>query len=827
MKIIPRATYRIQFHAGFTLDDAAGLADYLKALGVSHLYASPYLQAAPGSTHGYDVVDPGRINAELGGREAHNRLCRELERYGLGQILDVVPNHMAVTGPENRWWWDVLENGPSSRYAEYFDIDWDSPEARIGKKVLLPVLGDHYGRVLEAGELRLANRQGHFSIRYHDHRFPVSPQTGASLTARGDADAAVDKINTDVDALDRLLGAQHYRLAYWRTASEDLNYRRFFAINELAALRIENEAVFAETHRLILEWLRNGLLDGIRIDHPDGLRDPEQYFQRLRDMVPDAWIVVEKILHPGEALPETWPVDGTTGYDFLNLAGGLFIDPAGETHLTDFYGVFTGESVDYPALAGENKRQVLKDLLGSDVNRLTEGIMRICERHRRFRDYTRREVREALREVAACFPVYRTYVRPEVGGVREQDRAIIAKTVSEAGSNRPDIDADLFGFIKDLLLLEEIGGLETDFAMRFQQLTGPVAAKGIEDTAFYCFNRFAALNEVGGDPSRFGISVSAFHEAMLEAYSRHPSAMLATSTHDTKRSEDVRARLALVSEIPESWAASVRKWSTINAQYRTGDLPDRNAEYLLYQILVGAWPIDAARAAAFMEKAAREAKMHTFWERPVAAYEDALRGFVEGILSDPGFVSDLEDFVTPLIGPGRINALSQTLVKLTAPGVPDLYQGTELWDLSLVDPDNRRPVDFTLRRALLDEVPHLSPEDILARINEGLPKLWLIQQALQLRRRRPELFGSEGSYRPLVIEGRKAEHVVAFVRGDNAVSVLPRLIIGLDGDWADTVMELPAGQWHNILTGDESGGGPVPLSKILTRFPVGLLEREE
>ncbi|MCF8109029.1 MAG: malto-oligosyltrehalose synthase, partial [Desulfohalobiaceae bacterium] len=488
MKTIPRATYRFQFQAGFPLDAAAGLADYLEALGVSHLYASPYLQAAPGSTHGYDVVDPGRINAELGGTESHNRFCRALDRCGLGQILDVVPNHMAVTGPENRWWWDVLENGPSSRYAAYFDIDWNPPEARIGKKVLLPVLGDHYGRVLEAGELRLAHRQGRFTVQYHDHRFPLNPESCSFLLDRSAVDTAVAEINADVDALDRLLGAQHYRLAYWRAASEDLNYRRFFAINELAALRIENEAVFAETHRLILQWLRNGLLDGIRIDHPDGLRDPEQYFQRLRNTAPDAWIVVEKILHPGEALPETWPVDGTTGYDFLNLAGGLFIDPAGEKPLTEFYAAFTLESADYPVLARGKKLQVLKELLGSDVNRLTEKMMRICERQRRFRDYTRSEVREALLEVAACFPVYRTYVREESDGAREKDRHIINLTVSEAESNRPDIDVDLLGFIRNLLLLEKSGDLETDFAMRFQQLTGPVAAKGIEDTMFYCFN---------------------------------------------------------------------------------------------------------------------------------------------------------------------------------------------------------------------------------------------------------------------------------------------------------------------------------------------------
>jgi (1->4)-alpha-D-glucan 1-alpha-D-glucosylmutase len=888
------ATYRLQLRPGFGFDAAADVADYLAELGISHVYCSAYLQAAPGSTHGYDVVDPTRVNEELGGSEAHARFCTTLGRLGVGQVLDVVPNHMAVGGRENAWWWDVLENGPSSRYATYFDVDWDPPEARLRNMVLLPILGDQYGRVLEASEIRLDHSAGRFTVHYHEHVFPVAPRSLAEilrpaaqrcgsdllgfladaygrlprptttdllrvqqrhrdkavLTAQltglcqqepavGAAiDAVVTEFNADPDRLHEFLERQNHRLAFWRTVEQDLGYRRFFDINSLVGLRAEDERVFADTHGLILKWLADGVLDGLRIDHPDGLRDPEGYLRRIQHAAPRAWIVVEKILQPGEELSRSWPVAGTTGYDFLNRVGGLFIDPAGEQPLTDFYVEFTGQSADYAALVREKKRRILSDVLGGDLNRLTALFLRICERHRRYRDYTRHQLHEVLSEVCVCLPVYRTYVRATTGTVGEADLRYITESINEAKQLRPDIDGELFDFFRDLLLLRVGDELERELVMRFQQFTGPVMAKGAEDTAFYGFNRLISLNEVGGHPGRFGVTVDEFHAACRAAQTGWPLGMLATSTHDTKRSEDVRARISLLSEIPLRWAEAVRQWAALNARHRTNDLPDRNAEYLLYQTLVGAWPLEVGRATAFMEKAAREAKVHTSWSSPEPVYEDALRSFTEAVMDEPEFTGALGAFVDPLATPGRISSLSQTLLKLTAPGVPDLYQGSELWDLSLVDPDNRRPVDFALRRRLLRGLETATPEDVWQRIDEGLPKLWVIRRTLALRRRRPDLFGPSGSYRPLSAEGPKARHVVAFMRGGAAVTIVPRLLMGLGDDWpltggtsvkgwVDTVLEVPAGKWRNEMTEDAVRGGRQRLADVLRRFPVALLSRQE
>jgi (1->4)-alpha-D-glucan 1-alpha-D-glucosylmutase len=871
----PRATYRVQLHGGFGFDQAAELAGYLSALGISHLYSSPYLQAARGSTHGYDVVDHTRVNVELGGQEAHERFCAALGRAGLGQLLDIVPNHMAIT-PENQWWWDVLENGPSSHYAPYFDVEWDPPESRVPNVVLVPVLGDHYGRVLEARELALERHGGTFVVRYHDHVWPAAPRSVDGLLARAAAAAAsdelawlaeafealplpadrrsahrrhrhkevlkrllarlvkenaavaaaidveVDRVNHDPDLLDALMQRQNFRPAFWRTASQELGYRRFFDINSLVGLRTEDEKVFADTHALVLRWLRDGVLDGVRIDHPDGLRDPESYFVRLRDHAPAAWVVAEKILEPGERLPETWPIAGTTGYDFMNRVGGLFVDPRGEEPLTRFYAEFTGERSGYAALVHEKKLQVLRDVLGSDVNRLTSVLQAVCERHRRHRDYTRNELHHALRELVACFPVYRTYARAPDGPLTAQDEHYIAEAVAAAKAARKDIDAELFDFLGRLLRLEVSGDVEAELVMRFQQLTGPAMAKGVEDTTYYNFNRLVALNEVGGDPGRFGVSLEAFHEACAEAWARWPRALLATSTHDSKRSEDVRARLGLLSEIPDRWAEAVRGWATMNED-RRGSV-DRNTEYLFYQTLVGAWPLSADRAAVYMEKAAREAKARTSWTRPDPAYEEALGGFVRDCLEDVEFRRDVAAFVGPLIEPGRITSLAQTLVKITAPGVPDFYQGTELWDLSLVDPDNRRPVDYELRRRLLSESEGLSAEDALARMDEGLPKLWLIRRALCARRSHARAFG-EGEparYRALSATGSRANHVVAFQRGTEVVSVAPRLVLTLAGEWEDTTLSLPPGRWRNDLSGEQVEGA-VRVSELLARFPVALL----
>ncbi len=875
------ATYRLQLHAGFTFDDAARLADYLAALGISHVYCSPYLQAARGSTHGYDVIDHARVNAELGGEAGFARFVGALRAHHLGQVLDIVPNHMAISTAENRWWADVLENGPSSAFTSYFDVDWDPPEARLRNTVLVPILGDQYGRVLEAGELKLEREGATFRICYAEHAYPVGPRSLGLLLGRaarlassdvlaflGDAfaelphatatdrasvrrrnrdkevlrgqlqrlldedagaAAAVDTVvadtNADPESMHALLEMQNYRLAWWRSAGRDLGYRRFFDINTLIGLRVEDEQVFHDTHRRVLDWVREGVLDGLRVDHPDGLRDPQEYLERLRTAAPGAWIVVEKILESGERLPETWPAAGTTGYDFLNRVAGLFVDPAGESPLTDLYAEFTAERTNYHAVVHDRKLFVLREVLGSDVNRLTDLLLEICERHRRHRDYSRHQLTDALRELIACFPVYRTYVRPATGQVTDVDRGYVTQAVTAATSNRPDLDAPLFEFLRDLLLLDIAGNREGEFAARFQQLTGPAMAKGVEDTAFYTYNRFIALNEVGGDPSRFGTRVEQFHEANATTHARWPMSMLATATHDTKRGEDVRARLALLSECPATWATAVRRWSAMTERHRTHDWPDRNTEYLFYQTLVGAWPLTAERLTAYMEKATREAKVHTSWTSPGQEYDQALRRFVEASFTDTAFMADVGAFVAPLVEPGRVNALAQTVLKLSAPGVPDMYQGTELWSLPLVDPDNRRPVDYEERRRALAQLDALAPADIWRRADEGLPKLWVVRQILAARRRRPEAFGPLGQYVPLLADGARAAHVVAFRRGAAIAALVPRLVLGAAGDWAHTLVTLPRGRWQNVLTNDVVDGGAIDLGALWRVFPVALLER--
>jgi (1->4)-alpha-D-glucan 1-alpha-D-glucosylmutase len=868
----PRATYRVQLTPDFGFDHAAAIAGYLARLGISHFYSSPVLQAAPGSTHGYDVVDHSRVNAELGGEQGHARLCRELGANHLGQVLDIVPNHMAIAGRHNRWWWDVLENGRSSRYATFFDVAWDPPERKLRDTILMPILGDHYGRVLEAGQLRLDREGVRLVVRYFEHEVPIDPRSyelvlgdgfdglgmlfaevpvvrpedrpGAlrrhlakeallarleRLDAGAELDARVAMINTDVDRLDVLLDQQNYRLARWQTAGFELDYRRFFDVASLAALRMEDPEVFADTHVLILEWLRLGVLDGVRVDHPDGLRDPLGYLDHLRRTAPAAWIAVEKILAVGEELPEAWPVAGTTGYDFLNRALGLFVDPTGERPMTVAYSRFTNEPAPFADVVYESKQQVMRELLASDVSRLTELFARVCEGNRRYRDYTRPELAECLREVLACLAVYRTYVRPGEPPT-PADRASLAAALAGARRRRPQLDADLVELLGRIVLLEydERSDHAAELAARFQQTSGPVAAKGVEDTAMYRYHRLVALNEVGGDPDRFGVSQEAFHLACARAAARWPAGMLALSTHDTKRSEDVRARLAVLSEIPEVWADAVDRWSALNERHRTGGEPDRNAEYLLYQTLVGAWPIGRERLLPYLEKAVREAKAYTSWLAPSAGYERALRDFAAGVLASPEFVADLEAFLATVVPAGRTNSLAMKLLCLTAPGVGDVYQGTELWDLSLVDPDNRRPVDFALRARLLAELDAVGDGAgavARERCDEGLPKLLVVSRALRLRAARPEAF--EGAYDELPVVGAQAPHAVAFCRGEAVCVVVPRLALSLEraGGWGDTAVELPAGSWVDCLTGRPSAGGEVPVAGLLAGFPVALLER--
>ena len=880
----PLSTYRVQLQPAFGFDDVSAIAPYLRRLGVSHLYASPYLQASAGSTHGYDVIDHSRVNAELGGEAGHERMCAALGANALGQVLDIVPNHMAIVGG-NRWWWDVLENGPSSQYASYFDVDWDPPEAKLRNTVLMPILGDHYGRVLEAGELKLQREEGGFTVHYYDHVLPVAPRslddvlTGAArrcrsmeleslatffgrlppsdLTDRASVrerhrdkevlraslarllreeptvaaavDAEVAAINADHDRLDSLLERQNYRLAFWRTAGRELDYRRFFDIHTLAALRMEDETVFLDTHELLIRWLDRGVVDGLRIDHPDGLRDPEGYLRRLeQEAGPQTWVVVEKILEPGERLPQSWPVAGTTGYDFANRAGGLFVDPAGEEPLGEAYTAFTGETVDYDEVVYEKKHLVMAEVLSSEINRLTNLAIEICERHRRYRDYTRHELHETLRELIAAFPVYRTYVVPGGTPPAPDDVAHVEEAAKLARARRPDLDGELFDFFVDLLLCRHPGRAEGELVARFQQVTGPVMAKGVEDTTFYTYNRLVALNEVGGNPGRFGVGPEEFHAENDYIAHHWPGTLLGTSTHDTKRSEDTRARIALLSEIPTRFAAAVAEWASMNERHRPDpSLPDRNAEWLLYQTLVGAWPLSAERAVAYMEKASKEAKEHTSWVDPDPNYDDALRRFVEGILGDDEFTAAVEAFVGPLVEPGRVNSLTQALLKLTSPGVPDIYQGCELWDHSLVDPDNRRQIDFAVRESLLIEAEEASPADVWPdRGGFGLPKLLLTRRALHLRRRRQECFGAGATYEPLAAGGPKAAHAVAYVRGGDIVAVVPRLVIGLGDDWAGTTLTLPDGRFDDVLDGGKrTFTGEVPLADLLGPFPVALLER--
>ncbi|MFO7728394.1 MAG: malto-oligosyltrehalose synthase [Desulfonatronovibrio sp.] len=887
----PLATYRLQLHPGFGFNAASELVSYLAELGISHVYTSPYLQAAAGSTHGYDVVDPTRINTELGGSKGHENFCRALKKTGLAHMLDLVPNHMAILANQNPWWWDVLENGPSSFYAAFFDVDWESSEDRWPNKVLLPVLGDHYGRILEAGELKLIREDNVFKVHYYEHVFPVDLSslgtllTSAARSQHSDmlhfiADccnrlprptvtsrreillrqrdkaiinellnsycteeklqeaitAEIERINQDPEAMDQLLDQQNYRLAFWRIAGRDLGYRRFFDINELAGLRVENEEVFMTTHALPLKWFQEGKIQGLRVDHPDGLRDPAGYFRRLRKNCPKAWIVAEKILEHGEELPEDWPVQGTTGYDFLNMAGGLFIDPQGEKPLTDFYAGFINENPDYQEVVKNCKHQIISESLGSELNRLTALFVEICEKHRRHRDYTRDDLHEVLLQTAALFPVYRTYVRAvrdrqddekNVPIVSETDKLYMRQAIAAVKSQHPELDNELLNFLENILLLNIPGQLEGELAMRFQQFTSPAMAKGVEDTAFYRYHRLICLNEVGGAPDIFGISSDEFHQHGVRIQEKYPQTLLAGTTHDTKRSEDVRARLALLSEIPRQWTGKIKNWFKRNENLRVKGLPEANTEYLIYQTLAGAWPIDAERLENYLEKAMREAKLYTSWTRQDQAYEEAVLGFSRALLEDREFCQDLERFLAPLIPAGRINSLAQTLLRLTFPGVPDIYQGSELWEMSLVDPDNRRPVDFARRQKLLTELTSLNVREIMDRMEEGLPKLWLIRQTMHFRRARPGLFGRQSTYEPLYAQGKKAGHVVSFCRGGSVITVVPRLVLKLNNNWEDTSLELPPGAWSNILTGERFPGGAKELARLLDKFPAALLIKDE
>jgi (1->4)-alpha-D-glucan 1-alpha-D-glucosylmutase len=954
---IPRATYRLQLNRDFTFAQATAIVPYLSALGISHCYISPCLKARPGSMHGYDIVDHNSLNPEIGSDEDFDVFVAALHAHEMGLILDIVPNHMGVMGSDNVWWMDVLENGEASAYACFFDIDWHPLKDELQSKVLVPVLHDHYGAVLESGELRLVFRaeRGEFDISYRNHRFPVNPRAyprilqrasgmlagklseqnldllefQSLITAFGHLPArqevssdrvvernrdkeinkrrlaevcarapeigtaineAADSMNGNpanprsFDELHELIKAQAFRLANWRVASDDINYRRFFDINDLAALCMENETVFEATHRLILKFVADGKVDGLRIDHPDGLYDPAQYFERLRDGIAavlnnsedkSRYTVIEKILTGSERLPSQWPVGGTTGYDFSNLVNGLFVDRAGVTRFERIYRNFIGEETDLDDLSYRCRRLVMRVALASELNVLAVQLSRIALSKRHTCDFTLNSLREALAKVVASFPVYRTYISSSIssGGVSENDEYYIRTAIGAAKWRSPAADPSVFDFIREVLLTRIADRNDAiyrstvaAFAMKFQQFTGPVMAKGMEDTAFYRYQRLISLNDVGGDLHRFGISTAEFHAANQERLRDWPHTMLATSTHDSKRSEDVRARINVLSEIPGLWRLRARDWQRFNRSHRSvidgKPAPSSNDEYALYQTLVGAWPSApmndpndrkafGERIRSYMLKAIRESKQNTSWINPNTAYENAVSSFVNALLTADvknRFLNDFVPFQRQVARAGLWNGLSQILLKLTTPGVPDIYQGNDVWDFSLVDPDNRRPVDYNHRQQLFESLRRwggtpdaAAVRSLLENPEDGRLKLYLIWKTLCLRKEWPDVF-ERGEYLPLNVQGARADHVVAFLRKNEQASVLvavPRLVAGLLGDsggpptgsniWEDTHVLLPAGSpetYRNAFTGAvkmlASGDAKIAVAELLADFPVAL-----
>lgn len=788
---IPIATYRLQLHAGFTLDDAAAITPYLRELGVSHVYLSPILQSTKASTHGYDTTDPARIDTERGGPEALDRLlvaCREDE---LRIVLDIVPNHLDVSSIANPYWADVLRNGRHSPHAPMFDIDWDDNDARV----VIPVLGAPLHDEIAAGNIRLADNTGEPTLAYYDHRFPLKPGTDT----RADVESIAD--------------VQHYELAFWREASARVNYRRFFDINTLAGVRVEDPEVFNKTHAIIAELAARDEIDGLRVDHPDGLRDPKGYFGRLVELAPDAWITVEKILEPAESLRSDWPVAGTTGYDFCNDALALLIDPAAEHQFTSLYEGFTGKPRDFSATSYKAKLRAADELLSADNARLVRVLR--AEASADLAPATDSELGEAIAVLAASWPVYRTYLVPALPP-SEEDQHTIKAAVSAACARRPELRTRIGQVAAHL-------ASPAEFAARFQQYTAPTTAKGVEDTAFYRDNHFIALNEVGGDPSRFALSVTEFHRRCRE---RPPAGMLTTSTHDTKRAEDVRARLAVLSEVPESWAGRAQAWHARHAEAPIS--PD--ALYRFYQTVVGAWPIEADRAVAFMLKAEREAKRETSWLDQNEGYERGLEAFIRHVYADAEWTAEVDRFVGTIRTQGRIKSIAQTLLRLACPGVPDTYQGCELWDFSLVDPDNRRPVDYAQRRQLLTVLANTSPAAIWRTIGDpadrGLTKLFTTHRALRARKAVPSAFAPGAAYTPIDVRGRDAARFVSFVRSDTAGPRACVVATRLTSGGLDATIELPrtasGHAWRDVLSDRLAGAGSRTAGEILTVAPAAL-----
>ena len=947
---IPRATYRIQLHAGFNLKQATAIVPYLAQLGISHVYCSPYFRARPGSLHGYDVVDHNALNPEIATRADLEEFVSCLRAHQMGHIVDFVPNHVGIMGADNEPWMDVLENGQASRFADFFDIAWAPPNPTLRDKLLVPALGSPYGTVLEAGELQLRYEpeRGSLAVFYHQHRFPIDPRTyhlvldvvlgeldGNGLTqpatelrrllrefdalsvpvegkafdpgvrsqnaqrckrllrsflesdaaARSRVDQAIARINranaadSGFEALHALLERQHYRLAFWRVASDDINYRRFFDVNDLAALRMENPAVFTATHRLLFELIGQGMLDGVRIDHPDGLFDPAAYFADLQARAGadesrhrPLYLLVEKITAAFEHLPASWPVHGTTGYNFATLLNGVFVDGRARNAMDRVYRSFVGDDTQWAECAIEAKILVMRTSLSAEVNVLANQLVRIAQCDRHTRDFTLAALRHALVEVIACFPVYRTYVTQTPSA---EDRRFIDWAIGKARRRSDSVAAPVLDFVRSMMLEETSAAPEARssdieaFARKVQQVTAPVTAKGVEDTALYRFTRLCSLNEVGGDPEIFGTRVNQFHTDAVYRQTHWPHEMLATSTHDTKRSEDVRARLNVLSEMPSVWSKLIRRWSRINRnQCRSVDgtaAPGASAQYLLYQTLIGTWPAtplegDAQatysnRICDYMIKASREAKRRTSWSNPNEEYEAALRDFIVSVLerraSNP-FPTEVDAFSRRIAPFGYLNSLSQLLCKLTAPGVPDIYQGCELWDDSLVDPDNRRPVDYPHRRerlasiiaSLTDSTQRPRPSQFLDSLTDGSAKLYVTHRVLSLRRAHPELF-REGAYRPLEVYGQKAAHLCAYARSHasaTAIVLSPRLFARLLGEnlalplsediWGDTTVELPEDLHRSAGFVSVLGTAQQPIEyqenglrvgALLRDFPIGLM----
>lgn len=965
----PRATYRLQWRAKtMTFRDGIGLIGYLKSLGVTHVYSSPFLKAAPGSEHGYDVADHSSINPELGSIEDFEAFCHELKDNNLGHLVDVVPNHMSVATDANHWWNDVLENGASSKRADWFDIDWRPSKTELRDRILLPVLGRPYGDCLEAGELKLALADGSIVLRYFDRVFPTDPKTWLALLASSPANQSLSEVDerelavvkqllietperndqarraarqelvprakvafarwlnrsdhhrawveallaewngtpsdpAHADALDQFLDQQAYRLAFWRVAGDEINYRRFFDVISLAAVAMERHDVFDEAHRFLIKLLAQGDATGWRIDHVDGLFDPERYLERLARVSAEAmpanladrtcYIVVEKILARHESLPAAWPIAGTTGYDFMNDVTRLLVSAEGYRRMERDYRRFTGASEKVADVYYEAKQLVLRTSLASDLNLLAHRLNRLSESHRRSRDFTAHSLRSALAELLASWPVYRTYIG--AGAVDETDRAIVDRAVEEAKRRNPSMDGILFDYVGDVLLGRQPGGddshVQADrraFVGRFQQISSPVMAKGVEDTALFRYFPLLSVNEVGGGPNIPSMTIDEFHAANQVRAQRAPVAMLATSTHDTKRSEDVRARLIALTEAPDAWRKAVVRWSRLNrAQGRDVDgarAPSRNDELWFYQTLVGTWPLhplsDVEHAAYVtrlqqaMEKSTREAKVWTSWTRPNEVYDAACRQFVARVLDRSKkrrFLDDFQSWIEPWIRPGLILALSQVVFKMTCPGVPDLYQGQEWWDDSLLDPDNRRPVDFGRRSAALAQIQTLASDEekqrsLVERLNQDLSltetKLFVTWRLLALRKRLPQLFQG-GDYVPLPVDGPRREDIVAFARQwstenkrDAILVVAPRRGSGwpsgrperqdqdarrassasvMEHGHSDPLSETHVhaldprpGRWKNLFSNEvlEANGNKFAVSSLFKMFPVAVFHQE-